>query len=84
MLRTADLVVARPPDANWIINVIGILEPNHEIFARDYVPPRAVVDRIVMEPQIENNDQFFNDLPQLTPQQMKARAFAMPKTVQLR
>ncbi len=54
MLRTADLLILKPPDANWLINVIGILDPAHEIFERDYVPPKVIVDRIVQEPQFAN------------------------------
>ena len=32
MMRTADLVLVRPPEAQWIINVIGYLNGAHEIF----------------------------------------------------
>ena len=32
MMRTADLVLVRPPEAQWIINAIGYLNGAHEIF----------------------------------------------------
>ena len=63
MLRTADLIILRPPDANWLINVMGILDPAHEIFERDYMPPEVIVNRIVQVPQFTNEDNFFSDLP---------------------
>ena len=32
MMRTADLVLVRPPEAQWIVNAIGYLNGAHEIF----------------------------------------------------
>jgi hypothetical protein len=27
------------PDRSWLIQVLAILKPNHEIFRKDYLPP---------------------------------------------
>ena len=34
VLRTADLVMLRPPNAEWTVNVIGLLNPRHAIFSK--------------------------------------------------
>ncbi len=44
MVRTADLVVLRPPNADWTINVIGLLNPRHIIFGKGYLTPKPVVN----------------------------------------
>ena len=83
MLRTADLVVLRPPDGHWLINVIGILNADHAIFQRDYIPPRAQTNRIQNAILVANNDNFFDNLPPLTGQQLQHRALALPKSAQI-
>jgi hypothetical protein len=45
LMRTADLVLLKPPDAQWIINTIGSLNSAHAIFQRDYVNIKPVPNR---------------------------------------
>ena len=66
MLRTVDLVVDKPPNVDWIINMIGFLDPEHEIFRKDYQPPAKIIaQRASLEYKFDNSDGFFNDLPDL-------------------
>jgi hypothetical protein len=67
MVRTADLVVLRPPNAEWTVNVIGLLNPRHIIFGKSYLAPKPVVNRINNIYEYDNGDEFFDDLPDLTP-----------------
>ena len=64
MLRTVDLVVDKPPNVDWIVNLIGFLDPEHEIFRKDYQPPAKIIaQRASLEYKFDNSDGFFNDLP---------------------
>jgi len=36
MLRTVDLVIDKPPNSDWIISLIGFLDPDHALFSKDY------------------------------------------------
>ena len=42
MLRTVDLVIDKPPNSDWIVSIIGFLDPGHELFSKDYQPPAKV------------------------------------------
>ena len=42
MLRTVDLVIDKPPNSDWMINIIGFLDPDHALFRKDYQPPAKV------------------------------------------
>ena len=67
MLRTVDLVVDKPQNVDWIINLIGFLDPEHEIFRKDYQPPAKIIaQRASLEYKFDNLDGFFNDLPDLS------------------
>lgn len=66
MLKTADLILERPPNHDFMINAIGILDNNHAIFARNYVPPMAAPRRVpAFLGEFDNADGFFDDLPDL-------------------
>ena len=67
MVRTADLVVLRPPNAEWTVNVIGLLNARHAIFSKNYLAPKPVVNRINNAFEYDNGDEFFDDLPDLPP-----------------
>ena len=83
MVRTADLVVLRPPNAEWTVNVIGLLNARHSIFSKNYLAPKPVANRIQSAYEYDNGDEFFDNLPDLTPIQMKARALPLTKSAQL-
>lgn len=83
MLKTADLVLLRPPDCNWLINVLGILEPDHAIFSRDYLPPKPQMNKMPAQVQFVNDDHFFDNLPLLNAQQLQHRALAIPRSAQI-
>ncbi len=83
MVRTADLVVLRPPNAEWTVNVIGLLNQRHIIFGKRYLAPNPVVNRINHAFEFGNGDEFFDDLPDLIPHQLKATALPLPKSAQL-
>ena len=74
----------KPPNIEWIVNMIGHLEPENEIFQKNYVPPaKVVVQRPSMQYKFDNEDGFFDDLPQLPGNRMNGRALAVPKIAQM-
>ena len=66
MLRTVDLVIDKPPNSDWIINIIGFLDPDHALFSKDYQPPAKIAaQRPSLKYEFPNNDGFFDGLPDL-------------------
>jgi hypothetical protein len=65
-MRTADLVLLKPPDAQWILNTIGSLNSAHQIFQRDYVNVKPLPNFPHFRFEFDNQDQFFDDLPPLS------------------
>ena len=39
---TRDHLVSHYADVDWLLKLIGLLSPDHEIFAKGYVPPKAL------------------------------------------
>ena len=61
-----DLVVDKPPNVERIINLIGFLDPDNEIFEKDYQPPAKInAHRASLEYKFDNSDGFFDNLPDL-------------------
>ena len=81
--KTAELVLKRPPNKEWMMNIIGLLDSSNEIFASNYVPPAKQRAYPVFEEMLPNPDHFFNNLPPLTAKQMKHRALPMSKAARL-
>ena len=62
--RTAHLVVKKPPSVHWQIMVLSTLDPDHAIFAKNYVKPtESKTKMLANKPLISNADNFFTDLP---------------------
>ena len=61
MVRTAELILLRPPNADWTINVIGLLNPRHPIFSKRYVAPKPVINLAVHAVEYDKGDEFFDD-----------------------
>ena len=38
--RTANLIKKQPPAVHWLLQVLATIEPNHEIFNKNYRRPR--------------------------------------------
>jgi len=53
---------SHPPDKDWLINVIGLVNPEHEIFAKGYIPPKEEKPR-GNQPSIPDHQGFFDGLP---------------------
>ena len=66
MMRTADLVILKPPDTQWLLNTIGYLNAAHSFFQKDYVAPKPIVNRPVFSYEFDNYDNFFDNLPPLS------------------
>jgi len=67
------------PGAEWLVTVLWNIYPEHQIFRKSYVAPKR--ERIVnrrFEPMFDAYDGFFEGLPDLDPERMKARAMGVP------
>ena len=84
MMRTANLVILKPPDTQWLLNTIGYLNAAHPIFQKDYVAPKPIVNRPVFQYEFDNHDNFFDGLPPLSLQMQRGRKLTLPKEAQLR
>lgn len=51
------------PDIPWLLTVLAIHCPDHEVFHKDYLPPLPVPKKSDMV--IDNSDGFYTNLPQL-------------------
>ena len=59
MLTTADRFLHHPPCKQYALTILYNLDPDHEIFAKDYVKPKPVRDVYSEDIQIADEDQFF-------------------------
>lgn len=51
------------PDKQWILAVLGSLNPNHQVFQKSYRPPVNLVKK--EDKVIDNSDDFYSSLPML-------------------
>ena len=58
--RTAKYIRKKPPQVQWMILILSTLEPNHAIFAKDYVNPKKT---IAEEEFVDGYDDFYEGLP---------------------
>ena len=61
--RTAGEISRRPPSQEWLLAMLGSMEPENGIFAKDYVKPK--VNRFADEDpdMVDNVDGWFDGLP---------------------
>jgi len=79
MRNTAIEVKLKPPNTKWMVDIIGLFDPDTEIFEKDYTPPPRVAPRASMKYEVPNRGGFFDNLPVLPPNLKKGRALAMPR-----
>ena len=60
---TAELVRKNPPTISWQILVICTIDPNHEIFGKNYLRPRVISVKRPSVHMVPNTNGFFNGLP---------------------
>ena len=60
MKRTAKYIRRKPPQAQWMLLILGSLEPDHFLFAKDYVNPRRP---LAAQEQCDSHDGFYEGLP---------------------
>ena len=60
MRRTAKYIRKKPPQFSWMLLVLSTLEPNHEIFNKDYVNPKQTVAETEF---VNSYDGFYEGLP---------------------
>ena len=60
MRRTAKHIRKKPPQFSWMMLMLSNLEPDHEIFAKDYVNPKKTV---AAEELVNSFDDFYSGLP---------------------
>ena len=65
VLALRDLVVKHLADSQWLVLLLYVLRPNHDIFRKDYFYERPKKERTFNDlPMVDNTDGFFNDLPE--------------------
>ena len=69
-LRLAEHLKKYNVDIKWLLGVCSTLNPEMPIFKKGYKPKHHVV---MAGPKIDNNDQFFDGLPQLSSKELKGR-----------
>ena len=71
-LNTAALIFKSPPSVTWLLLVLSTIEPNHAIFAKDYVKPKVVRQGQAVGVVVPNIDDFFTGLPAMARKKGKA------------
>ena len=56
-------VEGKVPDSDWLLQVLAILSPDHDVFRKDYMPPIKEVKKEDLV--VDNSDNFFSGLPLL-------------------
>lgn len=62
MRITMDHIQDHPPNSEWILNVLGIFQPDCEVFAKDYVAPKDQVGKA--EKMLADPLGMFSGLPE--------------------
>ncbi len=60
-----------PPEIPFILKLISTIDPDCEIFKKDYMPPREIK---AVEQVIDNNDGFYSGLPQIDAKKKSKRS----------
>ena len=61
--RTALEIVKKPPNKEWLLYMLATMNPENEIFKKDYIKPK-VSSVIGANPDlVANTDNWFTDLP---------------------
>ena len=62
---TADLILEHPPDVEWMIKCLAQMDPNHEVFAKNYVPPKQSrdIEATIEVANLDDLQGFFANLP---------------------
>ena len=65
VLALRDLVVKHLADTEWLVLLLHVLRPEHDIFRKNYFYERPKKERGFNSlPMVDNSDGFFNDLPE--------------------
>ena len=86
-MRTADLITQkRPPDKKWMLQLISAMDPGNDIFKKDYVRPRPVIENPILNlgKTVPNVGGFFNGLPISSARHVRGRGRMnfVPKEIQ--
>lgn len=78
--RTCLEIEKRPPGIFWQLSIIATINPNHYLFAKDYVKPRVrPAERRVPAGCIPNFNGFFDGLPVSASKKKKTMTFGPSK-----
>ena len=85
LLKTAELVKKRPPDASWLYQTLYVLKTDHAIFdpSYRYVKQNKKVS-VTNMPYFNNDDGFFNEALPRDSKNKKQRLMRIPKSEKLR
>ena len=65
VLALRDLVIKHLADSQWLVQVLHVLRPNHDIFRKNYFYERPKKERAFKDLRmVDNSDGFFDDLPE--------------------
>lgn len=62
MKTTVEHIESHPADVSWLVNIIGLVDPQNEIFEKGYLPPKKEKPK-AQEVSIEAVTGFFDGLP---------------------
>ena len=74
--KMAKAIRKNPPHQDWLLMVLGTIQGDHPVFAKDYVAPKKVKNEVVHDAfMVQNEDDFFDDLPEM-PEKLGKRNFS--------
>ena len=77
---TANLILQKKPRVAWLELLLSTVDPEHPVFAKDYMAPRRQSLANAFEVKIPNPDGFFDGLPQhMTAKRGKRRISLLSK-----
>ena len=82
MRRTADLVSRKPPNPDWLLAMISTMDPNCEIFRKNYVRPKVPRPGLEydFDDMVSNPEGWFDDLPLATGSKKSKTALSFTTT----
>ena len=63
--RTALEIVKKPPNKEWLLHMLATMNPDSEIFQKDYLKPKVCHTGLEDPGLVDNPDDWFTGLPAL-------------------
>ena len=59
------------PEKQWLLGLLALIAPQHEVFHKNYIPPKRNRGFELPQHMIPENGGFCNNLPELTVKELK-------------